>query len=295
MSVRDLTGQRFGRLIVERLDGRLNRSAAWSCRCDCGATLRVRSQALLTSNTRSCGCLRRSQLEASRNNLAGRRFGRLTVIEQTGSSPPRWSCRCDCGVTIATRAGYLRSGDTSSCGCLRRETTGHAARGRARHGMTDTRAYQVWHGMINRCRRENDPRCAAYGGRGITVCERWQMFENFLADMGEPPLGLSIDRIDVNGHYEPSNCRWATPAQQARNKRNNVLTPEQPALIREMAKQGASKRDIARRFRISEWVVSDVVKFKTWWPESERPNTLRARRIGRSGSATPDDDEGRSS
>lgn len=92
-----------------------------------------------------------------------------------------------------------------------------------RHGMSETRIHYCWMAMRSRCERPTNHAYANYGGRGIKVCERWQTFENFLADMGPMPDSMELDRINVNGDYEPGNCRWATPRDQSRNKRNNLL------------------------------------------------------------------------
>ena len=152
-----------------------------------------------------------------RLDLTGKRFGRLVVISYKRES--KWLCRCDCGNESLVRSDHLKSAATRSCGCLNVET---AIASNLRHGHARglaTQTYRAWMAMRNRCGNPQDPR---YGGRGIYVCERWYVYENFLADMGEPPsLGLSIDRINNDGNYEPSNCRWATWSEQMRNRRNS--------------------------------------------------------------------------
>ena len=155
--------------------------------------------------------------------MTGQRFGRLTVVERVPSrAEAHWRCLCDCGNTSVLRGSILRDGQVRSCGCylrdrLRRVNTvhGQAVRGH----MTPT--YNSWMQMRRRCRDPKHGQWANYGGRGITVCDRWRdSFANFLADMGERPDGTSIDRIDNDGNYEPGNCRWATPLEQSHNKRN---------------------------------------------------------------------------
>jgi hypothetical protein len=149
---------------------------------------------------------------------AGRRFGRLTT---TGRKIRRvtvyWECACECGNITAVTGRNLLSGDTQSCGCMRREMLSLRRR---RHGQSLSSLYMVWKGMMARCTIPRATGYANYGGRGIAVCERWRRFENFLADMGPRPPGTSLDRIDVNGNYEPTNCRWATREVQAGNARH---------------------------------------------------------------------------
>lgn len=144
--------------------------------------------------------------------MLGLTFGKLKVISEVRVKKGRVLCVCKCGSRTFRKVSDLRRGKTSSCGC-------DWGSKRTRHGMWGTRTYRSWHMMIQRATNPNDPRFADYGGRGIEVCDRWRDFENFYADMGLRPDGKSIDRIDVDGDYEPSNCRWATPSEQQRNRR----------------------------------------------------------------------------
>ena len=144
----------------------------------------------------------------------------LVAIGLVGRNKNRemvWRCLCDCGKLKEVASSRLRGGYTRSCGCLQRDAI--IARNTT-HGKSKSRVYSIWKNMIKRCYNTNHEFFADYGGRGIQVCDRWKIFINFFADMGDPPLAtMALDRIEVDGDYELNNCRWATWAEQNNNKR----------------------------------------------------------------------------
>lgn len=158
----------------------------------------------------------------------GDRFGMLVVLRfaDIQSGHRRYLCACDCGQEKIILSGSLKTGVSQSCGCLQRALT---SKRNTKHGHTiggvRSREHNAWHQMVQRCTNLNYKRYAEWGGRGIKVCERWLVFENFLADMGLSPSSKhSIDRYPNNdGNYEPGNCRWATMKEQCNNKNNNHL------------------------------------------------------------------------
>lgn len=162
-------------------------------------------------------------------DLSGQTFGRLTALSRApnqvhrgGGKATRWNCICFCGKAVTVLAHSLTKGNTKSCGCWKREApNGMTTHGHAR-GYKRSGTLRTYRAMITRCTNSSVLNFKDYGGRGITVCDRWlgpHGFENFLADMGERPEGLSIDRIENDGNYEPWNCRWATQLEQNRNRR----------------------------------------------------------------------------
>ncbi len=167
------------------------------------------------------------------NKRVGERFTFLTVVDAdykiviypSGNRSKYVLVRCDCGTEKFVQLSSLVSGDTISCGCSlglvhKRES---CSRSNTKHGGAGTRTYSIWKGMRKRCNNKNESSYPRYGGRGIHVCERWSSFETFLADMGECPAGYSIERIDVNGNYEPSNCKWIPKNEQSLNRTYNKI------------------------------------------------------------------------
>jgi hypothetical protein len=159
---------------------------------------------------------------------SGDKYGRLTIVKEvepyvspSGKTYRKFNCLCECGNKIDTQLTSLTSNLTTSCGCYKKEKVIERS---TTHGLYKTEGYYSWYNMKQRCYNSNLKRYEDYGGRGIKICDRWlNSFENFLTDMGEKPTPQhSIDRIDVNGNYEPSNCRWATPKEQRINQRKNI-------------------------------------------------------------------------
>lgn len=158
----------------------------------------------------------------------GERYERLTVIGRAPNrggkdTNARWVCRCDCGNKVIAYGQDLKRGKVKSCGCWNDERIADRGHLNVTHGMTKTRTYRIWVGMLNRCRNPRLHNWALYGGRGIKVCERWLKFENFVSDMGIAPDSKSLDRVDNNADYSQENCRWATPRQQSANRRNTRM------------------------------------------------------------------------
>lgn len=216
----DLTGKKFGKLtVLKRSNFSVpRRGVYWNCICECGNVVDVESQHLRSGKKKSCGCWYKER-------LVGKRFGRLTVLEFAGSDNKDkdaqfvWKCACDCGNIVCVKTGNLMSGNTLSCGCYHKDII-------TKHNISKTKLYRAYYSMLERCNNPNSNVYKYYGGRDIKVCDEWSgkngVFSFYKWSMKNGwSDGLSLDRIDVNGDYEPSNCRWTSTYIQMNNTRRN--------------------------------------------------------------------------
>lgn len=212
----DLVGKRFGGWVVLRRADPPNAGSGtplWDCLCDCGIVATHQASNLRSGATQSCGCL------IALANVSGVRYGRLQISARLYGKPVRVICKCDCGNEHVALYNNIVQGRTVSCGCFQRESARIRGAQRVTHGQSRGRVYRIWSSMHQRCSNDNTVAYHRYGGRGITVCERWDDFEVFYADMGDPPSKAhSLDRKKNDLGYCKENCRWATPIEQARNK-----------------------------------------------------------------------------
>lgn len=194
---------------------------------------------------------------AKKQNLVGRKFGRLTVQEFVGITPYKhriWKCVCECGNISFPTTGNLTCGRTNSCGCLAIEIV-------SKPYSTNTPTYNSWKNMRQRVNNIKTKRYKDWGGRGITICKEWEDYEQFLNDMGERPKNTSLDRIDNNKGYSKENCRWATPRQQGINRRTTKINKK---LAQKIKKEPGKLKDLADKYGVSETTIHDIRSGKRW-------------------------------
>ncbi len=201
--------------------------------------------------------------------MIGKVFKRWTVLNKdltVTKKPNKWNCKCSCGTTRSVQEPNLKNGKSKSCGCLSRELSKKRA---TTHGMRNTLEYEIWNNIIKRCYNVNASNYKYYGGRGITVCDRWRGrngFIEFIKDVGMKPFeGASIDRIDNNSSYSPENCRWTTMKEQSRNRRNNVIKNiEEANTIRNLTNVGIRKEELAKKYKCSVRTIEQIVGNLIW-------------------------------
>lgn len=257
----DLTGQRFGRLVVIEKAETKNGIVKWKCLCDCGNEKIATGRDLKRGSVKSCGCYRH---DFRHKDLTGQTFGKLKVIERVsinGGHGSTWLCQCECGNTITVRRDGLTTGHTTSCGCYAKSGDAHR-----QHGMTGTKLHRTWMSMRARCRNRKFKQYKDYGARGIAVCDEWNGEHGFVAFM-EWALDngysdeLTIDRIDNDKGYSPENCRWVTMAEQALNKRSNhyITFEGKTQTLKEWADEKNMKYGtLSNRFK-KGWSVEDAL------------------------------------
>lgn len=211
----DFSGNRYGLLSVVALDEQKTAESGrgfWTLLCDCGSTTIKSSSDIgkLTANS-SCGC---KPKEGKKSELLGKTFGELLVVDHAGSKSGKalWRCLCSCGTETIKNTSSLTRGKLVSCGCVKYN----------KHGMTGTGAYKSWEAMKARCQNTNSTHYPYYGGRGIGIDPSWEDFTNFFRDMGERPDGTVLDRIDCNGNYTKTNCRWVDRSESSYNTRKQI-------------------------------------------------------------------------
>jgi hypothetical protein len=260
----DLTGQKFNHLIVVALFDKKDKDSRflWECKCDCGSDeiILATSRDLKNGRKKSCNCLKNKKIKLP-IDLTGKTFGKLKVIEmdrgyQSENGQFKWRCECDCGNITYVTTRNLKSETTQSCGCIK-----YNPNSPYKTDIVYKKLLIVWTGMKKRCNNPKYEHYNIYGGRGIVVCQEWHSFKPFYewALKSDYKIGLQIDRIDTNGNYEPSNCRWVTPKENSQNRRNNKY----------LTINGETKL-------ISQWAKENGVTIKTLndrikrgWSESE--------------------------
>ncbi len=252
---KDITGYRFGLLVARVRVGMTRLGSIWEFQCDCGQAIQRGIASVKFGSIRSCGCL-----HSAGKDITGQVFGLLTAIRCVGKCKKGnlWEFNCACGNTIQRPTCFVLGNHFRSCGCVRHKH-GFAGKG------SRSRTYIAWTSMRQRCYDENCSGFFRYGARGIRVCRRWLLsksgFSNFLSDMGEAPDGLTLERINNSGNYQPDNCCWATRIQQAQNRRSTVnftFEGEKVCLTELARRTGMTRKTIQRRIKAGLSVMEAV-------------------------------------
>ena len=281
----DYTGRKFGELTVIGIEkDEIGKPKKWKCLCSCGNTTIVQANNLKTGQTKSCGCLK-----IKPTILDGQKFGRLTVIkrcENDSDGTTRQLCICDCGKYTKVRSRALLTGNTKSCGCFKSDSSKERASEQRWNNVHikeilpfKKRICDVRMMMIQRCTNPKNTSYNNYGGRGISVCDEWidknngaKKFYEWMMSNGYKD-GLTVDRIDVNGNYEPSNCRLVDDVTQMNNKRNNRLLTHNG--------ETHTMAEWARMTNIPYYILIDRINRCNWSADralTEKPKTCRKER-----------------
>lgn len=278
MAIKNLVGEKFGKLTVLEYYGKNEKGYhLWKCKCDCGNYAIVNNKSIKNGHTKSCGCIHRAK------DLTGKKFGNLTVVKKVErkNRSNQWLCKCDCGKEVVCYQYNLERGTSTSCGCLR---SYYAKKTRSCHGESTGKFYKKWSSIKTRCYNKNTPCYKNYGGRGIKMCDEWLDFWNFRewAYKNGYSEGLTLERIDVNGNYEPSNCKWIPMEEQAINKRNNSFIEyggKKQTISQWSKKLGVGKEVLSYRYRAGwtpeECLFGKKTAGKHQLPRKEIPEYLK--------------------
>lgn len=257
----DISGNTYGKLeVIRKTKRKSDRKYLWECKCECGEITYVLARSLKNGNTSSCGCAKYDK--ARKIDYNGQRFGKLIVIKRD-INIAKWFCKCDCGNDVIVYGNQLKNGTAKSCGCLKREVLIKRNVQMSTHNMSKDRLYGIWADMKIRCTDKKNHDYKNYGGRGIRFCNGWNKFEIFMKWALENGYNknLTIERINVNGNYEPLNCMWITAREQHYNKTTNryIIYNEEKKTVSQWAEKiGISRQGL--RYRLEKgWDLEDIL------------------------------------